>query len=60
MRWLLLLTLWFQVSCLQFNNLHSTVTRKQSHMDRNNFVEFGVLIILKEVIVFQFFVYSSP
>lgn len=49
------LNLWFRVSCTQFNNLCSTAIETQLHMERNIFLEFGMLILLKEVIVFNFY-----
>lgn len=50
------LNLWFRVSCMQFNNLCSTVIETQLHKESNIFLEFGMLILLKEVIVFNFYV----
>lgn len=47
------LNLRFRVSCMQFNNLCSTVIETQLHKESNIFLEFGMLILLKEVIVFN-------
>lgn len=41
---------------MQFNNLCSTVIETQLHKESNIFLEFGMLILLKEVIVFNFYV----